>query len=124
MGLPDGFIGHDAKLQTRINEVAVDFGPDRIFTLGRLGYDLHPDHIASHVAAIGAVSLLRESGLETQAWLLSSEHQGEFVDGDYWQKTGAIALHVSQTVSTDFDHWGDTDLYTPLIVKGEHFEQF
>jgi LmbE family N-acetylglucosaminyl deacetylase len=124
LGLPDGSINRGGQLQASVNEVAFDFGPNRIFTLGSLGYDLHPDHIASHEAALGAVSLLRDAGNEVEAWSLNSDHEGEFQGGDYWQKTGAIALHASQTVSPDLDHWGGTDLYTPLVVKGEHFEQF
>jgi LmbE family N-acetylglucosaminyl deacetylase len=124
LGLQDGAVAVGDIFQDSLNQVAFDFAPDRIFTLGRRGYDLHPDHIASHAVAMGAVSLLREAGQDVGAWALDEYHQGELVDGDYWRKVGAIAMHVSQTVSSDFDHWGGTDFYTPLIVKGEHFEQF
>jgi LmbE family N-acetylglucosaminyl deacetylase len=123
LGLPDGAITANNIFQSSLNQVAVDFVPDRVFTLGRRGYDLHPDHVSSHEAALGAVSLLRESGRDVGIWALDEYHQGELLDGDYWNKIGAMAMHVSQTVSTDFDHWGGTDFYTPLIVKGEHFEQ-
>jgi LmbE family N-acetylglucosaminyl deacetylase len=121
LGLPDGAIGGDGKLQLYVSQVAADFNPDRIFTLGPSGYDLHPDHIASHYAALGAVSLLRDTDSEVTAWQLSQSHEGEFIGGSYWQKVGAVAMHASQTVSPNIDYWGGTDLYTPLIVKGEYY---
>jgi LmbE family N-acetylglucosaminyl deacetylase len=121
--LADGGLTDDQeRLDKLVEEVAVDYVPDRIFTTGISGYDGHPDHIAMHNSAVRSARALRQLGHHTTVWALNEHHVGEYViSGDTDRKIGSMTVHISQDVSPDPRYWGGVDLYTPLIIGLETY---
>lgn len=123
-GLPDGGLAeYRADLDKFLGEVTDDIAPDRIFTMGQGGYDGHGDHILTHYGALKSAGRLRQFGHDVTAYAIAPSHTGELeVAGDRRRKLGAMALHASQIVVPDLEMWGDTDLYTLLIIGPETYE--
>jgi LmbE family N-acetylglucosaminyl deacetylase len=121
--LPDGELSdHIDVITSHITSVMCDVSPRRVFTTGTDGYDGHPDHIGVHDAAMQATQVMRALGQEAIAWALAANHEGELrVGGRQDRKVGAMALHLSQRTTRDMTRWGNTDLYTPLIVGAETY---
>ena len=113
-----------AELQETLAEIVYDLQPNRIFTTGVTGYDGHVDHIVMHEAAVRSAGELLRSGREVEVWALDAEHNGALrIGGDTARKTGALAFHASQRQTPDLERWGDTGLYTPLIVGAETYSR-
>jgi LmbE family N-acetylglucosaminyl deacetylase len=122
LGLPDGGLAEEAlALDEATTNVVEDFKPDRIYTTGADGYDLHPDHIIMHDSTVRAIRLLGDFGLYAASYGLDSRHQGELAVPNSRLKLGAIAMHASQRVTENLARWGDTELYTPLITGDERY---
>jgi LmbE family N-acetylglucosaminyl deacetylase len=112
----------EAYLDKALADIAGDIVPDRIFTTGSLGYDGHPDHIATHSAAARRAEDMRLLGREVTLWSLMADGSGELqVYGDLERKLGSMAFHASQRAVPDLTRWGDTDLYTPAILGPETY---
>jgi LmbE family N-acetylglucosaminyl deacetylase len=119
LGLTDGDLVAQASLiDEAMADILADFKPARAFTLGKDGYDGHPDHIAMHESTLRVIGTL---GLHSALHTLASEHQGEITMSYTVRKLGAMALHVSQRLHHDLSHWGGTNLYTPLITEKETY---
>lgn len=117
LGLPDGNLaGHGNQLAEHIGAIVDAIQPAHIYTTGPDGYDGHGDHIAVHAATLQAAA-----GEQT-IWGLAADHQGALsVTGNTNRKLGALSFHASQRVTQDMTRWGDTDVYTPLIVGAETY---
>ncbi|MEK7152310.1 MAG: PIG-L family deacetylase, partial [Patescibacteria group bacterium] len=98
LGLPDGQLeGLLPQFQRSLGLLIVKHAISRLVTLGEDGYDGHRDHIASHIAAMGAAQNAMAAGHEVEVWALNSGHKGETaVSGDCSRKLGAMSLHISQ----------------------------
>lgn len=95
----------------------------RIITTGAEGYDGHPDHIAAHIAALGAALDTAHKGQYAELWALHADHAGVItVQGDTNRKLEAMACHASQRVHPDLRCWGDSSRYTPLIIGPETYD--
>lgn len=123
-GLPDGMLSaHIGSLELHIGRLVAAHGITELVTAGPDGYDGHPDHIAVHHAALSAARTALRAGLDVRLYALNNLHRGEVkVRGNTARKLGAMAFHVSQTVGSDLLRWGGSDLYTPLIIRGETYD--
>lgn len=123
LGLADGNLEEQATVLTESVQDAVDWiKPDRVITTGLDGYDGHPDHIATHMAAVSVADAMSIVGYDVMILALSAGHTGEVhLLGDIDRKLGAMGLHASQVVVPDLLQWGGTDLYTPLVTEGEAY---
>jgi LmbE family N-acetylglucosaminyl deacetylase len=120
LGLCDGrLVAAQPSLDDMLANVIDDFRPDRLFTTGADGYDGHTDHIEMRDSALRVVKRLGMYGVACYA--LDSQHRGELVIANSSRKLGAMALHSSQRVHDDLTRWGDTKLYTPLIIGAETY---
>jgi LmbE family N-acetylglucosaminyl deacetylase len=105
------------RLHSFLSNIIFDYEPEQVVTAGEDGYDGHPDHVATHMAALAAVADARELGMPVELLGLSNTHTGEIaLQGNQALKLGAVAFHASQTVHPDLTRWGDTDLYAPLFT--------
>jgi hypothetical protein len=53
-------------------------------------------------------------------WGLAADHRGELrFRGATATKLGAMAVHASQKQHPNLLFWGNTSMYTPLILAGE-----
>jgi LmbE family N-acetylglucosaminyl deacetylase len=122
--LPDGKLMQQIpRLQYVLGLLAATHGITRLVTTGEEGYDKHPDHIATYIAAVGAALEARLHGRELEVWGLNSRHCGELaIYGDRERKLGAIACHATQKAHPDLTFWGGTPLYTPLILGPETYD--
>ena len=122
--LPDGQLDeYSAELKKSLEGVASGILPQRIFTLGAMGFDGHADHIATHVSALSVAKDLREAGQETVVWALTHDQESEyFVVGNLPRKLGSMAMHISQTTGPDLLNWGGTDFYRPVILGPEAYD--
>lgn len=94
-----------------------------IATLGGNGFDGHPDHIATHLAAQHAQEVLRAHGRDVTLLELSDNDQGELVlTTDTPRKLSALAIHASQMPLTsegilDPAFLRQYPIYSPLLVR-------
>jgi LmbE family N-acetylglucosaminyl deacetylase len=147
LDLPDGELwAHEATISARVVAMVVARGIKRIITLGRAGYDGHPDHIATHMAAETAVKTLRvEHDVQVEHIALNAHHEGEYkiavTAQSQERKFGALACHQSQFRvqllagttyekhseiagwSVEEDFWSSFSLYHPLILKAETYDR-
>ena len=125
LGLPDGNLAAQSEaLAASIADVADDFKPQRMFTLGPEGYDGHPDHIATHESAVAARRQLGALGVHMALLALGRElHAPAMVTAPSKRKLAAMALHISQRTVADLTRWGGGDTYTPVIVGPERYNQ-
>ncbi len=146
LGLPDGQLWqHEAEIAEQLIALALMHNITRFLTLGRSGYDEHPDHITTHLAAETAARTLRsrhEHGMGVLA--LSATHNGNHRIAAHTasrqRKLGAIASHQSQfpisiaSGKSDGDvvqldgyevesgFWNSFSTYHTLILHGETYE--
>ncbi len=145
--LPDGSVDrHDNQLAELIVSYALANGICRVVSLGKSGFDGHPDHIASHQATSQACDILRnDCGQDVQQLSLNGDHHGGHIVASTplrrERKLGAMACHVSQfdirrsedandsdgrlviagfTIGQAF--WEGFATYQPLVVDRETYD--
>ena len=122
LGLPDGELWrHQEEIEEEIVSAVITFGIGHIMTLGANGYDHHPDHITSHLAATNAARTLRKRyGCDLGMLSLNSEHSGhDVVVGTPFlrqKKLGALASHQSQFPVAPLSEGSQTDHH--VVVEG------
>lgn len=135
LDLPDGELSaYQDEITEQIIATIALRGISQIVTLGRQGYDEHPDHITTHLAAEAAAKELRATCERRLGLLaLNAVHNGEHRRlanlALLRRKLGAMACHRSQfpievdhegaTIDTEF--WQSFSHYHPLIFYGETY---
>lgn len=147
LGLPDGRLwAHQAEITEHIVTTILSNDIGEVMTLGRHGYDEHPDHITTHLAAESAIRVLRRQfGRAVGLSALSQNHSGNHVTAVYGdtrqRKLGALAAHQSQFpihpadpeasgnkvtmdgYAIDGDFWESFGLYHPLVLHAETYDR-
>lgn len=147
LGLRDGELWrHQEEIEDKIVSAVIGYDIGHIMTLGADGYDQHPDHITSHLAAANAARTLRTKYSRDLGMLsLNSGHSGhDVVVGTPFlrqRKLGALASHQSQFpvmplsesgindrhvvvggFAVDPDFWDSFSQYQALIMQGETYD--
>jgi LmbE family N-acetylglucosaminyl deacetylase len=115
LNIPDGSLTYkQSEIAEHIAQLALARDITRIVTLGDDGYDGHPDHIATHMAAAWAVKqMLDTANQPIQLFALDSRQQGRYTvlaNGRQQHKLRAMASHASQ-----FDIKFSENSFTPGI---------
>jgi LmbE family N-acetylglucosaminyl deacetylase len=96
--LPDGMLvdGYKDHLEGAILRALRTVPFAAVVTLGAIGYDRHPDHIAVHEASLAAASEHMREGNEVRAFGLTRGQGTYFIPADQTKKLGALAEHRTQ----------------------------
>lgn len=137
---------YQEQIAEQIVSLVIGHDIGQIMTLGADGYDHHPDHIASHMAAESAARTLRTLyGRDLGMLTLNSTHRGhDAVESTPFlrqRKLGALASHQSQFpveplsersgtkhhvaiegFAIDADFWNNFADYQALIMQGETYD--
>lgn len=123
---------HEDTLAEVITELLAVQGMQRIVTLGRAGYDGHPDHVTTHLAGERAIKQLAQTDRQLEHLALNDTHTGEWhrPATDLWCKLGAMSCHASQFAITRHPghlaiepaFWESFSPYHPLILQGETYD--
>ena len=122
--LPDGRLAEQPYRQAMSVKIAYlvhKYDITGIATLGTNGYCGHPDHIATHQAAVEAKELLRQRGRHVDLFGLDHDHAGNVrVPVAPHRKLGSLSTHASQmpldatgTIVPEF--WRQHPRYQPLL---------
>jgi LmbE family N-acetylglucosaminyl deacetylase len=123
LSLPDGELeNHIPQLRDAILEAMSSCAVNSLVTLGPDGYDDHPDHKASHNAALMSACEL-DPDKQPDIFALNSQHSGRHVAGGHtWKKLTAMAHHQSQFDLDNPDFWQEFEPYAPLICQQETYD--
>lgn len=143
--LPDGSLNRPdvfAKLLENLQQVIESHPFDHIYTLGAAGYDGHPDHIATHQAAVQvtediysktgrviAIRALNESGGGTEKHPVKaaqklhamSAHKSQFKIRDKSEGAYPTGLNIDD-LSVDADFWEYFKPYHTVITIAETYD--
>ncbi len=146
LGLPDGNLTkHLPDMTEQIITFVNRHDVFRVFTLGRDGYDNHPDHVATHNAAETAIGILNEQYGKHLTLLALNNLQGGShalvaTEDSRKLKLAAMSCHKSQFVIAPFKEyedktchqldgfaiqascWKHLSIYHPLILQGETYD--
>jgi LmbE family N-acetylglucosaminyl deacetylase len=145
LGEPDGDLtSRQDVIAKHISSIVTRHAIRRVVSLGDYGFNGHPDHIASHQAAVLAVDELREDGYNISHLALNHAHRGERVivatPEMQIRKLGAMSCHRSQFginaygpgceqaiilggYAIDPDFWSGFQPFKPLVTDRETYDE-